>query len=176
MIEEIDFKPEEEEFTNQNNSFDHNYNNLSNDDLFLFSKENYINGNENFETVFKKVFNSKDIFDTFKIEEEKEYESDKNRSKDINLYKKKIFKLIYNTNRNKFICRTKKLRAKKIFKTYKKDTYKNYSFDELILYIKNLNNSSKTSSSILNKYKLLKLEQKLIVELKTRILSQIEEN
>ena len=179
MIEEIDFKQEEEECKSQNNSFDDNYNSHSNDDLFLFSKENYINGNENFETVFKKVFNSKDIFDTFRKEEEKDYDTEKNKSKNINLYKKKIFKLIYHTNKNKFICKTKKLRAKKVFKTFGKNgknNYKNYSFDELILYIKKLNNSSKTSSSILNKYKLLKLEHKLIIELKTRILSQIEGN
>ena len=86
-----------------------------------------------------------------------------------------MFKLIYNTNKNKFICKTKKIRAKKIFKIFGKNNYKNYSFDEIILYIKKLNNSSKTSTSIVNKYKLLKLEHKLILELKTRILSKIEE-
>ena len=175
MIEEIDFKQEEEECTNQNNSFDNNYNSQSNDDLFLFSKENYINKNENFEKEFNKVFNSKDIFGNFRKEEEKENETDKYKSKTIYLYKKKIFKLIYNTNKNKFTCKTKKLRGKK-FKIFGKNNYKNYSFDELILYIKNINNSSKTSSSILNKYKLLKLEYKLILELKTRILAQTKEN
>ena len=175
MIEEIDFKPEEEECTSQNNSFDDNYNSHSNDDLFLFSKENNINGNENFETEFNKVFNSKDIFGNLRIEEEKDYESKKNGSKTINQYQKKIFKLIYNTKKNKFTFKTKKLRAKKIFKIFGKNNYKNYSFDELILYIKKLNNTSKTSSSILNKFKLLKLEHTLILELKTRILSQIEE-
>ena len=168
MIEEIDFKQEEEECTSQNNSFDDNYNSHSNDALFLFSKENcYINGNENFETVFQKVFNS----DNFKKEEEKDYEPEKNKSENI----KKIFKLIYHTNKHKFICKTKKIRTKKISKVFGKNNYKNYSFDELILYIKKLNNSSKTSSSILNKYKLLKLEHTLILELKTRILSQIGE-
>ena len=176
MNEVIDFKQEEEEFTSQNNSFDDNYNSQSNYDLFLFSKENYINKNENFETEFNKVFNSKDIFGNLRKEEEKEKETEKNKSKTINLYKKKIFKLIYNTNKNKYTCKTKKLRVKKIFKIFGKINYKNYSFDELILYIKKLNNSSKTSSSILNKYKLLKLEHKLILELKTRILAQSKEN
>lgn len=174
MIEKIELKQEEEECTSQNNSFDDNYNSHSNDDLFLFSKENYINRNENFETEFNKVFNSKDIFVNFRKEEEKDYDSEKN--KNINHYKKKLFKLIYKANKNKFTCTTKKISAKKIFKIFGKNNYKNYSFDELILYIKKLNNSSKTSSSILNKYKLLKLEHTLILELKTRILSQIQEN
>ena len=174
MIEEIDFKQEEEECKSQNNSFDDNYNSHSNDDLFLFSKENYINGNENFETVFKKVFNSKDIFDTFRKEEEKDYDTEKNKGKNINLYKKKIFKLIYNAN--KYVNKKTNFKTKKVFTILGKTNYDNYSFDDIILYIRKLNHSSKNTTSISNKYKLLKMEHSLILELKNRILNQIKEN
>ena len=57
-----------------------------------------------------------------------------------------------------------------------KDNFDNYSFNEIILYIKRLNRSSKTISSNVNKYNLLKMEHKLILELKKRILDQIKKN
>ena len=65
------------------------------------------------------------------------------------------------------------LGPKKIFTVLGKDDF-HYGFDKLILYIKNLNNSSKSSPSALNKINLLKLEHKLILELKDRILNQIK--
>ena len=173
MIEEMDIK--EEECSSQNNSFDDNYNSHSNNDLFLFSKENLGRGNEffNFETEFKKVFNAKDSFGhILKEEEEKNFEPEKNE--DIRFNKKKIFKLIYNAN--KYVNKKTNFKTKKVFTILGKNNYDNYSFDDIILYIRKLNNSSKNSSSISNRYKILKLEQSLILELKNRILNQIKEN
>ena len=173
MIEEMDIK--EEECSSQNNSFDDNYNSHSNNDLFLFSKENLGGGNEffNFETEFKKVFNAKDSFGhILKEEEEKNFEPEKNE--DIRFNKKKIFKLIYNAN--KYVNKKTNFKTKKVFTILGKNNYDNYSFDDIILYIRKLNNSSKNSSSISNRYKILKLEQSLILELKNRILNQIKEN
>ena len=173
MIEEMDIK--EEECSTQNNSFDDNYNSHSNNDLFLFSKENLGGGNEffNFEAEFKKVFNAKDSFGhILKEEEEKNFEPEKNE--DIRFNKKKIFKLIYNAN--KYVNKKTNFKTKKVFTILGKNNYDNYSFDDIILYIRKLNNSSKNSSSISNRYKILKLEQSLILELKNRILNQIKEN
>ena len=170
MIEEI--KLEEEDSSSENNSFDDNYNNQSTNDLYLFSKENDENANEYFETEFKKVFNDKDTFGTFKREEEKEVETQENSQSKV--HKKKIFKLI--SNSNKFMQKRNNLRRKKIFTVLGKNNFENYGFDELILYIKKLNNSSKASPSASNKINLLKLERKLILELKDRILNQIKAN
>jgi hypothetical protein len=173
MIEEMDIK--EEECSSQNNSFDDNYISHSNNDLFLFSKENLGGGNEffNFETEFKKVFNAKDSFGhILKEEEEKNFEPEKNE--DIRFNKKKIFKLIYNAN--KYVNKKTNFKTKKVFTILGKTNYDNYSFDDIILYIRKLNNSSKNSSSISNRFKILKLEQSLILELKNRILNQIKEN
>lgn len=44
------------------------------------------------------------------------------------------------------------------------------------MYIKKLNKSSKVISSTSKKYKLLKMEHKLILELKARLLNKIKEN
>ena len=169
MMEEIDFM--EEETSNQNNSFDDNYNNQPDSDLFLLSKDNLRKGSQYFETEFKKVFNYKDTFVQNRREEEKDIETEKNEETRKN--KKRIFKLI---NVNKYVNKKSNLKRKKIFRIFGKNDFKNYSFDELIIYINKLNNSSKTSATISNKYKLLKLEHKLILELKTRILDQIKEN
>ena len=166
MIEEIDFK--EEDSSSHNFSFEDSYNNSSSEE-YLFSKENLINRNECFETEFKKVFNVKDIFGRFAKEEEKE-----EKNEDFRYDKKKIFKLIYNTN--KYAKKKTNIKTKKIFNILGKNNYKNYTFEDLILYIGKLNNSTKTSTSISKKYKLLKLEKLLIFELKTRILNQIKEN
>ena len=144
-------------------------NSQSNSEFYSFSKENIKKGNEYFESEFKKVFNEKDSFGESIKEEEKDLETEKNE--EIPLDKKKIFKLIYNAN--KYVNKKTAPKAKKIFTIF--GNYNNYSYDELILYIKNLNNSFKTSSSISNKYKLLKLEHKLILELKTRLLNQIKD-
>ena len=173
MIEEMDLK--EEDCSSQNNSFDDNYNSHSNNDLFLFSKENMGVGNEffNFEKEFKKVFNSKDSFGhILKEEEEKNFEPEKND--DIRFNKKKIFKLIYNAN--KYANKKTNFKTKKLFTILGKTNYDNYSFDDIILYIRKLNHSSKTVASISNKYKLLKMEHSLILELKNRILNQLNEN
>ena len=139
--------------------------------FFLFSKENIGNPNEYFETEFKKVFNDKDTFGQFKKEEEKDFEPE--RYHQIRINKKKIFKLIYNAN--KIVNKRNNLK-KKIFTILSKDNFDNYSFNEIILYIKRLNRSSKTISSNVNKYNLLKMEHKLILELKNRILDQIKKN
>ena len=147
MIEEIKLE-EEEDCSSENNSFDDNYNSQSASDFYLFSKENDENANEFFETEFKKVFNDKDTLGHLKHEEEKQMEMQ--NFPQIKIHKKKIFTVMG------------------------KDDFHNYGFDELILYIKNLNNSSKSSPSALNKINLLKLEHKLILELKDRILNQIK--
>ena len=169
MIEEIKLE-EEEDCSSENNSFDDNYNSQSTSDFYLFSKENDENANEFFETEFKKVFNDKDTLGHLKHEEEKQMEMQ--NFPQIKIHKKKIFKLISNTN--KFVNKRKNNKPKKIFTVMGKDDFHNYGFDELILYIKNLNNSSKSSPSALNKINLLKLEHKLILELKDRILNQIK--
>ena len=169
MIEEMDFK--EEDCSSHNFSFDDNYNNSGSEE-YLFSKENIWNRNECFETEFKKVFNVKDIFGQFTKEEEKDVEPENNE--DYSVDKKKIFKLIYNTN--KYTNKKDNVKTKKFFNILGKNNFKNYTFDDLILYIRKLNNSTRTSSSISKKYKLLKLEKMLISELKTRILNQIKEN
>ena len=173
MIEEILFK-EEEDCLNKNKSLEEedDINSQSNSELYSFSKENIKNGNEYFESEFKKVFNEKDSFGESRKEEEKDLETEKND--EIRLDKKKIFKLIYNAN--KYVNKKTATKAKKIFTIFETNNYKNYSYDELILYIKRLNNSSRTSSSIANKYKLLKLEHTLILELKTRLLKQVKDN
>lgn len=173
MIEEMDLK--EEDCSSQNNSFDDNYNSHSNNDSFLFSKESMENGNEffNFETEFKKVFNAKDSFGhILKEEQEKNFELEKNE--DIRFNKKKIFKLIYNAN--KYVNKKANFKTKKIFTILGRSNYDNYSFDDIILYIRKLNYSSKNTTSISNKYKLLKMEHSLILELKNRILNQLNEN
>ena len=169
MIKEIDIR--EEDCSSHYFSFEHNYNS-SNSEEYSFSKENLMLRNECFESEFKKVFNVKDIFDQFKKEEEKDLEPENNEEYVVD--KKKIFKLIYNTTK----CTNKKanVKTKKIFNILGKNNFKNYTFDDLILYIRKLNNSTKNSSSVLNKYKLLKLEKVLILELKTRILNQIKDN
>ena len=110
MIEEMDFN--EDECSSQNNSFDNKYNNQLNNGLYLFSKENTNIGNECFEVEFKKVFNDKDIFGSSQKEEEKDIESEK--SEEIRLNKRKIFKLIYNAN--KYINPKSNIKSKKIFK------------------------------------------------------------
>ena len=169
MIKEMDFN--DDECSSQNNSFENKYNNQLNNDLYFFSKENTNIGNECFEVEFKKVFNDKDIFGSSKKEEEKDIESEK--SEEIRLNKRKIFKLIYNAN--KYINPKTNIKAKKIFKIFEKNEFKNNTFDEIILYIKKLNNSSKVSSSNTDRYKLLKLEHKLVLELKTRLLNRIQQ-
>lgn len=75
----------EEDCSSQNNSFDNNYNSHSNNDLFLFSKEKMGNGNEffNFETEFKKVFNSKDTFGHIIKEEEMILKQKKTKKSDL---------------------------------------------------------------------------------------------
>ena len=168
MLEEIDYRQEE---TSQNNSFEDNYNDQISSDINLFSREDNEDANEYFESEFKKVFNDKDIFGKSKREEEKEFEPEKKEQ--IRFNKKKIFKLIYNANQ---IVNKKSNFKKKIFTIFSKDDFHNYSYNELILYIKKLNASSKSSSSALNKLNILKLEHKLITELKTRILNKIKEN
>ena len=167
MIEETDFK--EEDWTSPNISFD-DYNN-SNEE-YLFSKEILRNKNESFETEFKKVFNVNDIFGRFTKGEEKDIDTESNE--DYNLDKKKIFTLIH--NKNKYSNKKTNVNNKKIFNILRKNNFKNYSFDDLILYIRKLNNSTKTGSSISKKYRCLKFEKMLILELKTRILNQIKEN
>ena len=92
MIEEMDLK--DEDCSSQNISFDDNYNSYSDNELFLFSKENLRNGNEffNFETEFKKVFNAKGSFGhILKEEEEKNVEPEKNE--DMSFNKKKFLNL-----------------------------------------------------------------------------------
>ena len=169
MMEEIDLK--EEQYITKNIAFDENVNNPLNNGFFLFSKENFGNPNEYFETEFKKVFNDKDTFGQFKKEEEKDFEPEK--LDEIRINKKKIFKLIYNANK---IANKRNNFKKKIFTILSKDNYHNYSFNDIVLYIKKLNRSSKTISSNVNKYNLLKMEHKLILELKNRILDQIKKN
>ena len=173
MIEDVELN--EEDSSSQNNSFDDNYNSHSNNDIFLFSKENIGEGNKffNFEAAFKKVFNSNDSFGRIlKGEEEKNDEPEKNEN--IRFNKKKIFKLIYNAN--KCVNKRTNFKTKKIFTILGKTNYDNYSFDDIILYIRKLNHSSKNNTSISNKYKILKLEHSLILELKNRILNEIKEN
>ena len=168
-MEEIDLK--EEQYITKNIPFDDNANNQLNNGFYLFSKENIGNPNEYFETEFKKVFNDKDTFGQFKKEEEKDFEPEK--FDEIRINKKKIFKLIYNANK---IANKRNNFKKKIFTILSKDNYHNYSFNDIVLYIKKLNRSSKTISSNVNKYNLLKMERKLILELKNRILEQIKKN
>jgi hypothetical protein len=91
----------------------------------------------------------------------------------LELIKKKIFKLIYNANN---IVNKKTNLKKKIFTILSKDNFQNYSFHDIILYIKKLNRSSKTITSNVNKYNLLKMEHRLIQELKNRILDKIKNN
>ena len=169
MLEELDVK--EEQFFTKNISFGDNYNNQLNNGFYFLSKENIENQNEYFEVEFKKVFNDKDTLGEFKKEEEKSSEPKKYTKIKIN--KKKIFKLIYNAKN--IINKTTNLK-KKIFTILSKDTFHKYTFNDLILYIKRLNRSSKTISSNVNKYNLLKMEHKLILELKKRILDQIKKN
>ena len=172
MIEEMYFN-EKKDYLSNNISLEEedDINSQSNSEIYSFSKEIIKNGNEYFESEFKKVFNEKDSFGESRKEEEKDLETEKND--EIRLDKKKIFKLIYNAN--KYVNKKNATKAKKIFTIFDTNNYNNYSYDELILYIKNLNSSFKTSSSISNKYRLLKLEHKLILELKTRLLNQIKE-
>lgn len=170
MFEEMDMK--EEENSIESNYFDNTYDKQSNNDLYLLSKENAKNRNEYFESEFKKVFNYKDTFGEVRKEEEKDLETERND--DFRISKKKIFKLIYNAN--KIINKTDNLKTKKIFTVFGKNNFKNYSFEQIIIYIKKLNNATKTSSSISYKYQLLKVEHKLILELKTRLLNKIKES
>ena len=172
MIEEMDFNEDECSSSSQNYSFDNNYNNQLNNDLYLFSKEENLKVNECFEIEFKKVFNDKGLFRNFRKEEEKDLESEKDE--EIRLNKRKIFKLIYNAN--KYVNQKSNVKAKKIFKIFGNDNFKNNTFDEIIMYIKKLNKSSKVISSTSKKYKLLKMEHKLILELKARLLNKIKEN
>ena len=169
MMEEMDIK--EEQYFTKNISFDDNYNNQLTNGFYLFSKENTGNPNEYFESEFKKVFNDKDTFGASKKEEEKDFESE--NFEQIRNNKKKIFKLIYNVN--KIVNKRTNLK-KKIFTTLNVDNFHNYSFNDIIMYIKRLNRSSKSISSNVNKYNLLKMEQRLIIELKNRILDKIERN
>ena len=174
MIQDTIFK-QEEEYTIDNNSFDDTYNNQNNNDLYLSSKDNIQSTNDFFESEFKKVFNDKDAFafGHLKKEEEKEKEYNKEKIDQIRKNKKRIFKLIYSAN--KFVNkRTNK--AKKYFLISSKNNYENFSFDEIILYIKQLNKSSNSCSSNVNKFHLLNLEHKLILELKNRLLNKYEEN
>ena len=96
MILDNLFKKEENPI--ENNSFDDNYNNQDNDDLYLSSKESIENTNNFFESEFKKVFNDKDVFsfdNTQKKEEEKETEKDnKEKIAKNKKNKKRIFKLL----------------------------------------------------------------------------------
>ena len=161
----------EEQYFTKNISFDDNYNNQLTNGFYLFSKENIGNPNEYFETEFKKVFNDKDTFGQPKREEEKDFEPEK--FDQIRINKKKIFKLIYNANN---IVNKKTNLKKKIFTVLSKDNFQNYSFHDIILYIKKLNRSSKTITSNVNKYNLLKMEHRLIQELKNRILDKIKTN
>ena len=176
MILDNLFKKEENPI--ENNSFDDNYNNQANDDLYLSSKESIENTNNFFESEFKKVFNNKDAFsfdNTQKKEEEKETEKDnKEKIAKNKKNKKRIFKLIYGTNN--IVNRRGNLKSKKYFLITSKNNYKNYSFDEIILYIKQLNKSSKSCASNLNKLNLLNLEYNLVLELKNRILNKYKEN
>ena len=163
---------EEEENSIENISFDDKINSYLKNDLYLFSKESKLNGNEYFESEFKKVFKFKDTFEEIWKEEEKDAEKEKEDKFRIN--KKQIFKLIYNANKN--VHKINNLKKKNIFTILGKNSFKNYSFDQIILYIKKLNNSTKNSSSISYKHKLLKIEHKLIMELKNRLLNKIKEN
>ena len=173
MIQDIVFK--NEDYTIDNNSFDDTYNNQVNNDLYLSSKENLENTNDFFESEFKKAFNDRDAFafGHYKKEEEKEKEYNKEKIEQIRKNKKRIFKLIYNAN--KFVNKRTNLKAKKYFLITSKNDYENYSFDEIILYIKQLNKTSKSCSSNVNKFNLLNLEHKLILELKNRLLNKYEE-
>ena len=178
MILDNLFKKEENPL--ENNSFDDNYNSQANDndDLYLSSKVSIENTNNSFESEFKKVFNDKDAFsfdNTKKKEEEKETEKDnKDKIAKNKKNKKRIFKLIYGTNN--IVNRRGNLKSKKYFLISSKNNYKNYSFDEIILNIKQLNKSSKTCPSNVNKLNILNLEYNLIMELKNRILDKYEEN
>ena len=169
MMEEIDLK--EEQYITKNIPFDDNANNQLNNGFYLFSKENIGNPNEYFETEFKKVFNDKDTFGQFKREEEKDFEPE--RLDQIRINKKKIFKLIYNANK---IVNKRNHLKKKIFTILSNNNFHNYSFNEIILYIRRLNRSSKAITSNVNKYNLLKMEHKLILELKNRLLNEMKKN
>lgn len=173
MIQDIIFK--QDDYTIENNSYDDTYSNQINNDAYLSSNENVENTNDFFESEFKKVFNDRDAFafGHMKKEEEKEKEYDKEKIEQIRKNKKRIFKLIYNAK--KFINKRTNLKAKKYFLITSKNKYENYSFDEIILYIKQLNKTSKSCSSIVNKFNLLNLEHKLILELKNRLLNKYEE-
>ena len=168
-MEEIE--PKEEQYITKNISFDDIANSQMNNGFLLFSKENFVNPNEYFETEFKKVFNDKDTFGQFRKEEEKDFETEKFDR--IRINKKKIFKLIYNANK---IVNKQNNFKKKIFTILSNNNFHNYSFHDIILYIKRLNRSSKTITSNVNKYNLLKMEHKLILELKNRILNEIKKN
>ena len=168
-MEEIELK--EEQYITKNISFDDIANSQMNNGFFLFSKENIGNPNEYFESEFKKVFNDKDTFGQFRKEEEKDFEPEKYDQ--IRINKKIIFKLIYNANK---IVNKRNNFKKKIFTILSNNNFHNYSFNEIILYIRRLNRSSKAITSNVNKYNLLKMEHKLILELKNRLLNEMKKN
>jgi hypothetical protein len=177
MLQDNIFK--KEEYPIDNTSYDDSYNNQIDDDIYLSSKDSIENTNNFFEIEFKKVFNDKDAFafENPKIkEEEKEKEKDINKEKiaKIKKNKKRIFKLICSANN--IVNKRNDLKSKKYFLITSKNNYKNYSFDEIILNLRQLNKSSKSCLSNVNKLNILNLEYNLVLELKNRILNKYEEN
>ena len=176
MIQENLFKAEEPAI--DTNSFDNTYDNQINNDVSLFQRERFENTNDFFEIEFKKVFNDRDAFsfeDSKKKEEEKEKDITKEKKEQIRKNnKKRIFKLIYCANG--FVNKRTNIKSKKYFLITSKNNYKNYSFDDIIMHIQQLNKSSKSCSSSVNKLNVLNLEHNLILELKNRILNKYEEN
>ena len=172
MIEDIDLKEEdeEEEYFINNYSFDENNKNLKYD-LYLFSKENIGNKNEYFESEFKKVFNERDAFGQLKLEDEKEIYKIQIETKLLG--KKKKFKCD-NNRVKKFLNIKSDFKYKNLYSILKKNNIKYYSFDEIIKYLKKINKASNSNISILNKYYFLKIESKLISELKSRILYNLQ--
>ena len=167
MNQDIDIR--EKELTISSYSFnDIPYN--QNNNFYSYSKWSLEYENEYFESEFKKVFNDHDTFGQLIQEEEKEEEKKKIES--LSKIKPKKFRCMYKTK--KYVNKKPKLKPKNILSIFKKNNYKKFSFDDIIILLKQLNKESNSNIPILDKFNLLKIESRLISELKNRIIYKIQ--
>ena len=164
MNQDIDLK--EEEFPFNTYYLDIFLNNHYND-LYSYSKGNIEKSNEYFESEFKKVFSTQDAFGQLK-EEEEEKEEDKKNIESLSEINRK--KLRYIHRFKKHVNKKSKLKHKNVLSILKKNNFKNSSFDDIIILLKKLNKESNSNIPILDKFNLLKIESRLISELKNRII------